>query len=53
MEKSIKIAVTELGKLDQSEITALGQIGEAVPIVASAGQLVRKGLESSNVQSKP
>jgi hypothetical protein len=44
--KTIKVASTELSKLDPSEIgKALGQIGEAVPIIASAGQLLRKGLE--------
>jgi hypothetical protein len=46
VEKTVKIGMTELGKLDPSEITkALEQIGEAAPIIAGAGQLVRKGLE--------
>ena len=45
-EKTIKTAMTELKKLDAAEIVkALGQIGEAVPIVAGAGQILRKGLE--------
>jgi hypothetical protein len=45
-EETIKTAMTELKKLDPAEIVkAVGQIGEAVPIVAGAGQLLRKGLE--------
>jgi hypothetical protein len=45
-EQTIKTAMTELKKLDPAEIVkALGQIGKAVPIVAGAGQILRKGLE--------
>ena len=39
-------AAIELKKLDPSALgTALKQLGEAVPIVAQAGQLIRQGLE--------
>ncbi len=45
-EQTITAAITELKKLDPAEIVkAVGQIGEAVPIVAGAGQVLRKGLE--------
>jgi hypothetical protein len=45
-EQTITAALAELKKLDPGEIVkAVGQIGEAVPIVADAGQMLRKGLE--------
>ena len=45
-EQTITAAATELKKLDPAEIVkAVGQIGEAVPIVAGAGQVLRRGLE--------
>lgn len=45
-EQTITAAITELKKLEPAEIVkAVGQIGEAVPIVAGAGQVLRKGLE--------
>jgi hypothetical protein len=45
-EQVITTAATQLKKLDPAEIVkAVGQIGEAVPIVAGAGQLLRSGLE--------
>jgi CTP-dependent riboflavin kinase len=45
-EQTITAAITELKKLDPAEIVkAVGQIGEAVPIVAGAGQVLRRGLE--------
>jgi hypothetical protein len=43
---TIDVALTELRKLDLGEIgKALKQLGDAVPIVASGGQLLQKGLE--------
>jgi hypothetical protein len=45
-EQTITAAIAELKKLDPAEIVkAVGQIGEAVPIVAGAGQVLRRGLE--------
>ena len=44
--ETIKTALTELKKLDAAEVLkALGQIGQALPIIAEAGQVLRKGLE--------
>jgi hypothetical protein len=45
-EQTITAAIVELKKLDPAEIVkAAGQIGEAVPIVAGARQVLRRGLE--------
>lgn len=45
-EKNIAAATKELKKLDPAEILkAVGQIGEAVPIIAGGAQVLRKGLE--------
>ena len=44
--ETIKTALTELKKLDAAEVfKALGQIGQALPLIAEAGQVLRKGLE--------